>query len=82
MRSRSQLWISSSPKNNSICVGNDLPLQDGKAPHGDGDLEFLRRSSRKPMLNFSWWVISILMPKYLVKVYAEPDDPRRGDYSL
>jgi len=27
-----------------------------QALHGEGDLEFLRRSFRKLMLNFSWWV--------------------------
>ncbi len=30
--------------------------QTDQAVHGEGDLEFLRRSFRKLMLNFSWWV--------------------------
>ena len=30
--------------------------QTEQALHGEGDLEFLRRSFRKLMLNFSWWV--------------------------
>ena len=27
-----------------------------QALHGEGDIEFLRRSFRKLMLNFSWWI--------------------------
>jgi Glycosyl hydrolase family 63 C-terminal domain len=30
--------------------------QTEQALHGEGDLEFLKRSFRKLMLNFSWWV--------------------------
>ena len=37
-------------------LGDDFPVPDGAGPKGKGDLEFLKRSFAKLMLNFSWWV--------------------------
>ena len=38
------------------CLGDDLPVSHGEPLRGEGDMEFLKRSFSKLMLNFSWWV--------------------------
>jgi hypothetical protein len=38
-------------------LGHDFPVPHGTSPAtGKGDIDFLKRSFAKLMLNFSWWV--------------------------